>query len=134
MLEINLPLVVLTAVIFLGLIAVLKKGQGLWSASASFTTDLHSLGQMIQEGERNLFETVIFVDHYKKHLYLKEEGENLDGLNYLAGKTLHQVNEKALTTGYCAGTNMPISTACKSTAHEKKSFVFFINALHICTS
>lgn len=72
-----------------------KEGQGLWPASASFTTDLHSLGQMIQEGERNLFETVIFVDHCKKHLYLKEEGENLDGLNYLAGKTLHQVNEKA---------------------------------------
>ena len=64
-----------------------KQGKGIYPASAQFTTDLHSLGQMIQEGERNLFETVVFIRHMQPDIGLQEQPEDLDGLNYLAGKT-----------------------------------------------
>lgn len=72
-----------------------KDGTGLFPASLQFTTDLHSMGQLIQEGKRNLFETVLFVDEPKGDLTVPETGEDLDGLNYLAGRSLHDVNEKA---------------------------------------
>ena len=61
-----------------------------------FTTDLHSRGQIIQEGQRNLFETVIKIDTPKYDMEIKEDAENLDNLNYLVGKTVHEVNQVAL--------------------------------------
>ncbi len=72
-----------------------KDHKGIWPASANFTTDLHSLGQMIQEGERSMFETVIEVEHVKKDVEIKANANNLDGLNFLAGKTMNQVNHVA---------------------------------------
>lgn len=72
-----------------------KENKGLFIASALFSTDLHSLGQYIQEGERTLFETIIHIDNVKHDLTLKALPEDLDGLNYLAGKTLSYVNQKA---------------------------------------
>lgn len=72
-----------------------KDGNGLFPASLQFTTDLHSMGQMIQEGKRNLFETVLFVDEPAGDLQVPETEEDLDDLNYLAGTSLHEVNEKA---------------------------------------
>lgn len=72
-----------------------KKGMGLFPASSSFTTDLHSLGQYIQEGERHLFETVLFFEHPPVALDIPSDAQNLDGLNYLAGKSLHHVNKQA---------------------------------------
>lgn len=72
-----------------------KDHKGLFISSALFSTDLHSLGQYIQEGERHLFETIIHIDHVEKDIVLKALPEDLDGLNYLAGKTLSYVNGKA---------------------------------------
>ena len=73
-----------------------KNGVGIYPTGAEFTTDLHSLGQYIQEGRRNLFETVIYFDKPRTNITIKEEEGNLDGLNYLAGKTINDVNEKAM--------------------------------------
>ena len=72
-----------------------KDQKGIFPASVSFTTDLHSMGQMIQDGRRNMFETVPLVREPDKDIILKEEDSDLDGLNYLAGKTLSEVNKKA---------------------------------------
>ena len=72
-----------------------KENKGLFPTSAIFSTDLHSLGQYIQEGERILFESVVTFDKPKAEVYLKEDAENVDGLNFLAGKSMAFVNEKA---------------------------------------
>ena len=72
-----------------------KENKGLFPTSAVFSTDLHSLGQYIQEGERIMFETVISFSKPKKEIYIKEDPENVDGLNFLTGKTMSFVNEKA---------------------------------------
>lgn len=72
-----------------------KDGKGLFVASASFSTDLHSLGQYIQDGERHLFETVINVEETTTDLIIPADGQDLDGLNYIAGKTLSYVNHQA---------------------------------------
>lgn len=72
-----------------------KDKKGIYPASVTFTTDLHSMGQMIQDGRRNMFETVLLVSKPEKDIVLKEEAADLDGLNYLAGKTLSEVNRKA---------------------------------------
>lgn len=74
-----------------------KDHKGLFISSASFSTDLHSLGQYIQEGERILFETVINVLEPEKDVLIKADDKNLDGLNYLSGKGLDYVNKNALT-------------------------------------
>ena len=74
-----------------------KDGKGIWITSASFSTDLHSLGQMIQQGERTLFETVINVVSPEEDIVIKEDKDNLDGLNFLAGKTMDYVNKMAMT-------------------------------------
>ena len=72
-----------------------KDGKGIFPATAELTADLHSLGQMIQEGERNLFETMVRFDAPEQKMVIGEDVKNLDGLNYIAGKTLDFVDEKA---------------------------------------
>ena len=72
-----------------------KDGKGLYPSSVNFSTDLHSLGQYIQDGQRILFETVINVENPRKNVTLQEEASDLDGLNYLAGKTMDFVNKQA---------------------------------------
>ena len=72
-----------------------KDHKALYPASAQFTTDLHSLGQYIQEGRRHLMETVVLEDATSHDLPIEEVDGNPDGLNYLAGKGMHHVNEKA---------------------------------------
>ena len=72
-----------------------KDNKGIYPASANFTTDLHSLGQLIQDGKRNLFETIIHIEKPKKDMRIREDKDNLDGLNFLAGKTIDFVNKKA---------------------------------------
>lgn len=72
-----------------------KDQRGIYPSSANFSTDLHSLGQYIQEGRRNLFETVIKVDKPVKTLSIPSEPEDLDGLGYLEGKDVDFVNTKA---------------------------------------
>ena len=73
-----------------------KDGKGIFPTGAEFTTDLHSIGQYIQEGRRNLFETVINIEKSKNDIEIKEDADNLDGLNYIAGKKLDYVNKKAM--------------------------------------
>ncbi|MCT1796308.1 glucose-6-phosphate isomerase [Helcococcus kunzii] len=73
-----------------------KDNKGLFPTSVVFTTDLHSLGQIIQQGKRNIFETVISVDSPKHDVDIKEDAENLDGLNYLVGKSVDEVNKVAM--------------------------------------
>lgn len=72
-----------------------KENKGLFPASAIFSTDLHSLGQYIQQGERIMFETVVTFKNPKEEIYIKEDAENADSLNFLAGKPMTFVNEKA---------------------------------------
>ncbi|MGN0635972.1 MAG: glucose-6-phosphate isomerase [Acutalibacteraceae bacterium] len=72
-----------------------KDGVGIYPSSAVFSTDLHSLGQYIQQGERHLFETVVLFKEPKEELFIGVDPENIDGLNFLAGKSLSYVNRKA---------------------------------------
>ncbi len=72
-----------------------KDHKGIFPASVDFSTDLHSMGQYIQDGLRNIFETVINIDSPKRELTIKEDKDNLDGFNFVAGKTLHEINQKA---------------------------------------
>lgn len=72
-----------------------KDQKGLFPASVVFSTDLHSMGQYIQQGRRSIFETVVLFDHAKKEIYLGNDPENTDGLNFLAGKSMSYINQKA---------------------------------------
>lgn len=72
-----------------------KDQKGIFPASVNFSTDLHSMGQFIQDGMRNLFETVIWVDRSPFDVMIQSDEENLDGLNYLAGSGLNEVNYQA---------------------------------------
>lgn len=72
-----------------------KDGQGMYPAVATFSTDLHSLGQFIQDGNRTLMETFITVGESMSSLTVEEMEENHDGLNYLSGRTFHEINSRA---------------------------------------
>jgi glucose-6-phosphate isomerase len=73
-----------------------KNGKGIFPAGVNFSTDLHSLGQLIQDGRRNLFETVLNVKQSRSELRVPYDDRNSDGLNYLAGKRLSEINQKAM--------------------------------------
>lgn len=72
-----------------------KEGKGIFPASCDFTTDLHSMGQWIQEGERSIFETVLSIEKPNREMLFPHDEENLDGLNFLAGKRVDEVNKMA---------------------------------------
>ncbi|RAV21363.1 glucose-6-phosphate isomerase [Paenibacillus contaminans] len=72
-----------------------KDYKGIFPAAVDFSTDLHSMGQFIQEGNRNLFETVIQVDKISEEIVIGTDADNLDGLNFLSGRTMDFVNKKA---------------------------------------
>ncbi|HCA29791.1 MAG TPA: glucose-6-phosphate isomerase, partial [Ruminococcaceae bacterium] len=72
-----------------------KDGKGLFPASVVFSTDLHSLGQFVQDGSNILFETVVLIDKPQKKITVNEDPENVDGLNFLAGRTMDEINCKA---------------------------------------
>lgn len=78
-----------------------KDGKGIFPASVNFSTDLHSLGQYIQDARRNIFSTTVWVERPLATMSIPSLDEDIDGLNYLAGKAIHEVNEKA-----CQGTIM----------------------------
>lgn len=73
-----------------------KENKGIFPASAIFTADLHSLGQYIQDGRRNIFETALVLDKVKSNLKVPKADKDLDGLGYLEGKRLHFINGKAI--------------------------------------
>ncbi len=72
-----------------------KENRGIFPSSALFSADLHSMGQYIQQGERHIFETVLFIDEQVEDVIIPEDEFGLDGLDYLAGKNMNYVNEKA---------------------------------------
>ena len=72
-----------------------KDGKGIYPTSATFSTDLHSLGQFIQDGSKILFETVVQFEKPQKDFFLKDDAENGDGLNFLSGQNMSVVNRKA---------------------------------------
>ncbi len=82
-----------------------KDCKGIYPSSANYTTDLYSLGQYVQEGCRFLFETVVKVNHLKHDITIEQDNDNLDGLNYLAGKTIDEVNTKSFEGTLLAHTN-----------------------------
>ncbi len=82
-----------------------KENEGLFPAGVNFTSDLHSMGQYIQEGQRMLFETVIHFQKPNRSLIIPHDEANLDGMNYLAGKTLHEINDMAALAATLAHTD-----------------------------
>jgi len=73
-----------------------KNHKGMFPAVLKYSTDLHSLGQMVQDGLRNMIETFITVKHSSEHLMVEAEAHNEDGLNYLVGRSMHEINAVAL--------------------------------------
>ena len=99
-----------------------KDGKGIFPATAELTADLHSLGQMIQEGERNMFETMVRFDAPAQTYTIGTDYKNLDGLNYLTGKTLDFVDEKAYLGTMAAHVDggVPVITMDVGELNDKK--------------
>ena len=107
-----------------------KDGKGIFPVTAEFTADLHSLGQMIQQGERNIFETMVRFDAPEQKMIVGSDAKNLDGLNYLAGKTLDFVDEKAFLGTLAAHVDggVPVITMDMGELNDEKlgeMFYFF---------
>ncbi len=107
-----------------------KDGKGIFPVTAEFTADLHSLGQMIQQGERNIFETMVRFDAPEQTYTVGSDYKNLDGLNYLAGQTLDFVDEQAYLGTLAAHVdgNVPVITMDMGQLNEEKLgeiFYFF---------
>ncbi|MBQ6294093.1 MAG: glucose-6-phosphate isomerase [Lachnospiraceae bacterium] len=107
-----------------------KDGKGIFPAAVDLTTDLHSMGQYIQDGERILMETVIAVDDAGAPVLMTKEESDLDGLNYLAGRTLDFVNKSAMKGTMLAHTDggVPVSMLHMDAINEKalgELFYFF---------
>ncbi len=111
-----------------------KNGKGLFPSSVTFSTDLHSLGQFIQEGSNIMFETIIKVENPLQDIEIPHDDLNLDGLNYLEGKTLSFVNEKAMEGTIKAHVevgqvpNIVISLSKMDAYHIGGLFYFFMRA------
>lgn len=107
-----------------------KDQKGIFPASVDFTTDLHSMGQFIQDGQRTLFETVISIEKSQTEIILEEEEIDLDGLNYLAGKSVDFVNKSAMKGTLLAHTdgnvpNLTIAVPEQNEFYLGELFYFF---------
>lgn len=107
-----------------------KDQKGIFPAAVDFTTDLHSMGQFIQDGARIMFETVMNVEEARETITIEKEAENLDGLNYLAGKTMDFVNKSAMNGTILAHTdgnvpNLMIKIPKMDEFHLGQLFYFF---------
>lgn len=110
-----------------------KDQKGLYPASVNFTTDLHSMGQYVQEGRRHLIETVLQIKKPKIDLVIQPDQENLDGLNFLAGQTMDEVNKKAFQGTVLAHIdggvpNLTVTLDEMNEYHFGKMFYFFMKA------
>lgn len=113
-----------------------KDGRGIFPAAMIFSTDLHSMGQQIQDGERNIFETFIAVDKPLHNLEVPFDADDLDGFNYIAGKSFDFVNKKAYegtsAAHYEGGVPNMTLTLCKADAfHLGHLFYFYEKAVAI---
>ena len=107
-----------------------KDQKGIFPAAVDFTTDLHSMGQFIQDGARIMFETVMNVEEARETITIEKEAEDLDGLNYLAGKTMDFVNKSAMNGTNLAHTdgsvpNLMIKIPKMDEFHLGQLFYFF---------
>jgi glucose-6-phosphate isomerase len=107
-----------------------KDNKGIYPASVDFTTDLHSMGQFIQDGSRIMFETVVSVEKSSSEIILEKEEVDLDGLNYLAGKSVDFVNKSAMKGTLLAHTdgnvpNLMVSVPEKNEFYLGELFYFF---------
>ena len=107
-----------------------KDQKGIFPAAVDFTTDLHSMGQFIQDGTRIMFETVMNVEEARETITIEKEAEDLDGLNYLAGKTMDFVNKSAMNGTILAHTdgnvpNLMIKIPKMDEFHLGQLFYFF---------
>lgn len=108
-----------------------KKGQGIFPASLNYTTDLHSMGQLVQEGKRNIFETNIIIDKISEDIIIPEDENNFDGLNYISGKKYCDINKMAFRgtfKAHCDG-NVPgiiVSVPEINEYYLGKLFYFFM--------
>ncbi len=107
-----------------------KDQKGIYPASVDFTTDLHSMGQFIQDGQRTMFETVIGIEKSATEILLEEEEVDLDGLNYLAGKSVDFVNKSAMKGTLLAHTdgnvpNLQVSLPEQNEFYLGELFYFF---------
>ncbi len=110
-----------------------KDGKGIFPVTAEFTADLHSLGQMLQQGERNMFETMVRFDPPPQKYTIGSDWKNLDGLNYLEGKTLDFVEEKAYLgtlTAHVDGGVPVITMDCGELSDRKVGELFYF--LELC--
>lgn len=110
-----------------------KDGKGLFPTKMNNTTDLHSMGQMIQDGPRHIFETVVRVESFEKDIVIESEKVDLDGLNYLVGKTMSYVNDNAFKgtlEAHVDGNvpNLVITMEKKDAYHLGKLLYFFMKA------
>jgi glucose-6-phosphate isomerase len=106
-----------------------KGGQGIFPASLIYSTDLHSMGQLMQEGERNIFETFVMIDKPHNEITIPTDADNIDGFNYVAGKTVDFVNKKAYEATASAHfeggvPNMTLGL-CKADAFHLGQFYYF---------
>ncbi len=114
-----------------------KDGQGLFPAYAELTADLHSLGQLIQDGRRNLFETMVRFDPPGKKMLIGQDVKNLDGLNYLAGRSLSFVQEQAFQgtmAAHADGGCPVIAIDCGELKEETLGELFFFFELSCAVS
>lgn len=113
-----------------------KDRQGIFPASAIFSTDLHSLGQFIQDGSKILFETVFKIKDSSKDVMVLESDDNLDGLNYLSGKSLNYVNDKVFEATLFAHTDGEVPNIVVNLDNDREyglgyAFYFFEKACAI---
>ncbi|PAU92873.1 glucose-6-phosphate isomerase [Aliifodinibius salipaludis] len=110
-----------------------KQGKGMFPATATYSTDLHSIGQFIQQGTRNMMETFITVKSEEKSITIEELPENNDGLNYLSGKTFHEINTQAFRGTLQAHTDGDVPSIVvsldKLNAQHIGEFIYFYELL-----
>ena len=113
-----------------------KEGKGIFPASLNLTADLHSMGQLMQQGERNIFETFLMVDEPKNKIKIPADKDNLDGFNFVAGKDLDFVNKqayKATAMAHFEGgvPNMTLTICQADCFHLGQLYYFFERAVAI---
>ncbi|MDO4731571.1 MAG: glucose-6-phosphate isomerase, partial [Clostridia bacterium] len=105
-----------------------KDKKGIFPASVIFSTDLHSMGQYIQDGMRNLFETVVLIEKPKKDIIIEEDPTDVDGLNFLSGKTVSFVNRKAFegtVLAHCDGQVPNIVVSVEEVSEEELGYLIY---------
>ena len=107
-----------------------KDQKGIYPASVDFTTDLHSMGQFIQDGQRTMFETIVMIEKSSDEIFIEEEDVDLDGLNYLAGKSVDFINKSAMKGTLIAHTdgnvpNLMVNIPEKNEYYLGQLFYFF---------